>query len=372
MIDDNTMLKAKAMRADANIITKTRARWTLILLCLFIVLFLSIFVAIMVGIMGPLGPGIHGKGRMPIRAVVDILLGNGDRWSNERYDTAIIDIRLPRIFMAALVGCALAVVGTVMQGFFRNPMADPYIIGVSSGAGVGAALYIVLGLGATLGMLGLPIMAFIGAVLTVFLVYNIARIGGKVRVETLLLAGIAIASFFSAIIGLLLYLAGIHMHSLVFWLMGGLGRSNWGAVGMSFPVIIVGIVVFCFFAKDLNAMTLGDEPATHLGIDVKTVKKILLIFSALVAGVAVAFSGIIGFVGLIIPHIMRILVGPNHRILLPASALAGGIFLIWADVVARTIASPTEIPVGIITALCGAPFFIYLLRKRKRAWTWHR
>jgi iron complex transport system permease protein len=318
----------------------------------------------MFGSMGPIGPGIPK--RIPVTAVVDILLGNIAKWSGEPYEIIIMEIRLPRVLLACLVGSALAVAGTVMQGFFRNPMADPYVIGMSSGAGVGAALNIVLGIGKGLGTLSLPVMAFLGGILTIFLVYNLARVGGTVRVETLLLAGIAVASFLAAIIGLLLYFAGYRAHELLFWLMGGLWKSSWDAVIISFPIILVCVVILCFFARDLNAMSLGDEPATHLGIDIKTVKKLLLALSALVVSVAVAFSGIIGFVGLIIPHMMRILIGPNHRTLLPVSALTGGIFLIWADVFAKTVISPTEIPVGIITALCGAPFFIYLLRKRRQ------
>lgn len=318
----------------------------------------------MFGSMGPIGPGIPKK--MPVTAVIDILLGNGGKWSGEPYETIITELRLPRVLLACLVGCALAVAGTVLQGFFRNPMADPYIIGVSSGAGLGAALNIVLGIGKGLGMLSLPVMAFIGAILTVFLVYNLARVGGKVKPETLLLAGVAVTSFFASTIGLLLYFAGQHTHGLIFWLMGGLWNSNQDAVIISFPIIMIGTVVLCLFARDLNAISLGEEQATYLGIDVRIVVVILLVFSTLIVSVAVAFSGIIGFVGLVIPHMMRILVGPDHKVLLPVSALAGGIFLIWADVFARTVISPTEIPVGIVTAVCGAPFFIYLLRRNKQ------
>jgi len=265
-----------------------------------------------------------------------------------------------------LVGCALAVSGVVMQGIFRNPMVDPFIIGLSSGAAVGASISILLGLSISIGIYSTPFLAFVGAGLTVFGVYFIARSKGKVKVETLLLTGIATGSFLTAVTSFLMYMANEQFRFLFFWLLGGLNKASWNTVAIAFSLILLGVIIIQFFAKDLNAMLLGEEPAMHLGIDTGSVKKILLFFSSLVVGTAVAFTGIIGFVGLITPHIMRILVGPNHRILLPASALAGAIFLIWSDTIARTILSPTEIPVGIITAFCGAPFFVYLLQKSKK------
>ena len=342
---------------------KKYVRWNLILIGLLIALFFAIVITITIGSVGPIGSG--NPERIPIQAVWDILFGKSSLWP-DTYKAVIVDIRLPRILLAALVGCALAVSGAVMQGVFKNPMADPFIIGLSSGAAVGASISILLGLSIIIGIYSTPFLAFLGAVLTIFGVHFIARSEGKVKVETLLLTGIAIGSFLTAIISFMMYMANEQFRFLFFWLLGGLYKASWNTVTIAFPLILLGTVVIQLFARDLNAMTLGEEPAMHLGIDTESVKKILLIFSSLVAGTAVAFTGIIGFVGLITPHIMRILVGPNHRILLPASALAGGIFLIWSDTIARTILSPTEIPVGIITALCGAPFFVYLLQKSKK------
>jgi iron complex transport system permease protein len=342
---------------------KKYVRWNLILIGLLIVLFFTIVVAITIGSVGPIGSG--NPERIPMQAVWDILIGKSHLWPDS-YKTIIMDIRLPRILLAALVGCALAVSGVVMQGIFRNPMVDPFIIGLSSGAAVGASISILLGLSISIGIYSTPFLAFVGAGLTVFGVYFIARSKGKVRVETLLLTGIATGSFLTAVTSFLMYMANEQFRFLFFWLLGGLNKASWNTVAIAFSLILLGVIIIQFFAKDLNAMLLGEEPAMHLGIDTGSVKNILLIFSSLVVGTAVAFTGIIGFVGLITPHIMRILVGPNHRILLPASALAGAIFLIWSDTIARTILSPTEIPVGIITAFCGAPFFVYLLQKSKK------
>jgi iron complex transport system permease protein len=342
---------------------KKYVRWNLILIGLLIILFFTIVVTITIGSVGPIGSG--NPERIPMQAVWDILIGKSRLWPVS-YKTIIMDIRLPRILLAALVGCALAVSGVVMQGIFRNPMADPFIIGLSSGAAVGASISILMGLSISIGIYSTPFLAFVGAGLTIFGVYFIARSRGNVRVETLLLIGIAIGSFLTAVTSFLMYMANEQFRFLFFWLLGGLNKASWNTLAIAFSLILLGVIIIQFFARDLNAMVLGEEPAMHLGIDTGSVKKILLIFSSLVAGTAVAFTGIIGFVGLITPHIMRILVGPNHRILLPASALAGAIFLIWSDTIARTILSPTEIPVGIITAFCGAPFFVYLLQKSKK------
>ena len=342
---------------------KKYVRWNLILIGLLIILFFTIVVTITIGSVGPIGSG--NPERIPMQAVWDILIGKSRLWPVS-YKTIIMDIRLPRILLAALVGCALAVSGVVMQSIFRNPMADPFIIGLSSGAAVGASISILMGLSISIGIYSTPFLAFVGAGLTIFGVYFIARSRGKVKVETLLLTGIAIGSFLTAVTSFLMYMANEQFRFLFFWLLGGLNKASWNTLAIAFSLILLGVIIIQFFARDLNAMVLGEEPAMHLGIDTGSVKKILLIFSSLVAGTAVAFTGIIGFVGLITPHIMRILVGPNHRILLPASALAGAIFLIWSDTIARTILSPTEIPVGIITAFCGAPFFVYLLQKSKK------
>ena len=335
-------------------------RWKWILTLLMLFLLMTIITATMIGSMGPIGAKQPDK--ISFRAVFHILTSKSEQ-SPEGYKSIILDMRLPRVLLAALVGCALAVAGTTMQGIFRNPMADPFIVGISSGASVGAASSLFLGIRT---QYSLPLCAFAGASLSVFVVYNIAHISGRVRTEQLLLSGIAVGSFLSAITSFLIYIAGKQFHFLIFWLLGGLYTASWSSVNMACVPIVLGTLGILLFSRHLNVLLLGDEPALHLGVDVETVRKILLVLTALITGVAVAFSGIIGFVGLITPHMTRILVGPNHRMLLPLSGIGGALFLIWADTLARTVISPTEIPVGVITSLCGAPFFVYLLRKSMR------
>jgi len=274
-------------------------------------------------------------------------------------EVIVKDIRLPRVLLGALVGAALGTAGCAMQGLLKNPMADPYIIGISSGAAVGASLAFVL-------LLPVQIVSFVFAAISIFVVYNISKVGGKVPVDTLLLSGIAVGSLLAAITSLIIYTAGVP-HQIIFWLMGGLWTADWEKVKISAVMVIFGVLMIYKQGWNLNVVLLGEEQASYLGIDIEHVKRYVLLFAALITAAAVSVSGIIGFVGLIIPHIMRILTGPDHRILLPASALAGAIFLVSTDTLARAIMEPAELPVGIITALFGAPFFIYLLRKRRKS-----
>jgi len=358
MLNDLPTKREEVMKTSPFLRRRWKSRLTLTVL--IVLLFLSVIIATMIGPV-PISPDIVVRillSRIP--GLNAILPGS---WPSD-YETIILSFRFPRILMGALVGCALAVAGTTMQGLFRNPLADPYITGLSSGAAVGASLVIVLGMGVGIGFFNLPLFAFLGAFLTILLVYGIARIRGGARMETLLLVGIAVSSFFSAVTAILIYVARQHIYQVIFWLMGSLSQSNWDAFLFSFLPIILGYALIQLFSRDLNIMMLGEEPAKHLGVEVETIKVVLLILASLIAGIAVAFSGIIGFVGLIIPHTMRILVGPDNRLLLPSSALAGSSFLIWADVIARSSIYMVEIPIGIITAMCGAPFFIYLLRKK--------
>mgnify|MGYP006280783209 CR=1 FL=1 len=271
--------------------------------------------------------------------------------------TIVVGIRLPRVVLAAVVGFSLATAGTVMQGFFRNPMADPSIIGVSAGAALGAVAVIALGPAVPFGIEG---AAFIGAVAAAAGVYLIATEGGRTPVATLLLSGIAVQTFLGALVSLLLLASGESLREAVFWLMGHLANSEWGEVATVLPIVLVGFGLMLPFAEDLNILLLGEEEAHSLGIPVGRVKLILLVGASLVTAAGVAVAGIIGFVGLIVPHVMRLLVGPDHRVLLPTSALAGAAFLVAADTAAR--AGPAELPVGIVTAFVGAPFFLYLLR----------
>lgn len=281
--------------------------------------------------------------------------------------TIISNIRLPRILLSFLVGYGLSVVGTAFQGMLKNPMADPFIIGTSSGAALGAAIAILLKLNtAFLGIGFVAIFAFTGALMATFLVYNLARIKTKVPVTTLLLAGIATGQFFTAIMSFIMVISSKDITSIVFWTMGSFASRGWTHVQIAFFPIILGSIVLFIFAKDLNLLLMGEESAENMGVEVEKTKKIILITSAFITAFAVSVSGIIGFVGLIIPHITRMIVSPDHRILMPASGFLGGIFLIIVDTFARTIIAPTEVPVGIITALAGGPFFIYLLRTTKK------
>lgn len=284
----------------------------------------------------------------------------------ESYETIIFQMRLARVVLAVLVGAGLASSGVVLQGLLQNPMADPYILGISSGAALGATAAMLFGLGVhTLGIFALPLTAFAGAVATAVTVYNVARVGGRTPVSTLILAGIAVGSFLSAVTSYFMITSGQNIHQVVFWLMGGLAGRGWNHVIVLLPYIITGLAIMLLNVRKLNVMLLGDEPAQHLGVEVERLKQVLLGAATLTAAAAVAVSGVIGFVGLIIPHAVRLVVGPDHRVLLPAATLAGAIFLAAADTLARVAAAPGEIPVGVITALCGGPFFIYLLRKKK-------
>ena len=276
----------------------------------------------------------------------------------ETASTIVWTVRMPRILLGAFVGFALAVAGSVMQGFFRNPMADPSIIGVSTGAAVGAVGAIVLPI-----PIGLRPAAFATGLVAAFGVYLIATENGRTPVATLLLAGVAVQTFLGAVISFLLTMGGQSLEQAVYWLMGHLHTATWEEVGFAALAVPILFVVLAWYSRDLNVLLLGEEDAETLGIEVERTKQILLGVASLITAAAVAVSGVIGFVGLIVPHMMRLLVGPDHRILLPTSALAGAAFLVITDTVARTWAG--EIPVGIVTAALGAPFFLFLLRRRE-------
>jgi len=279
----------------------------------------------------------------------------------------ISQIRLPRIFLSIFVGMALAGAGVIFQGLFRNPMADPYVIGVSSGAALGATIGLVFVTGAGLfGVSTITAFALLGALGTTFLVYNISRIRGKVSVITLLLSGIALSAMLGAITYFIMIIRTQDMAKIVFWVMGGFTSATWSNFNILAPTVTVLIIISGFFMRDLNIISLGDERAVQLGVQTDKVRKILLILASFIAAVAVSMSGVIGFVGLITPHILRLMVGPDHKILYPTSVIAGGIFMLMSDTLARTILMPREIPVGIITSIAGVPFFLYLLLKSKK------
>lgn len=285
----------------------------------------------------------------------------------DSYKIIILKVRIPRLLLGALVGASLSSVGTAFQGIFKNPMADPYIIGISSGAALGATIAIITGTTVmVLGFSSISFAAFVGAMISTFIVYFISKVKNKVPATTLLLSGIAVGQFFTAVMSFLMVIYQKDVTRIIFWTLGSFSGTGWNELLPVCPFMIASILLLNIFAKDLNIMLTGEESAQNLGVEVEKIKIYILIICSFTTALAVSTSGIIGFVGLIIPHIVRLLVGPDHRILIPSSALAGAIFMIFADTIARTIISPTEIPVGIITALFGGPFFIYLLRKKKK------
>ena len=281
------------------------------------------------------------------------------------WQTIIMQIRLPRVILAAMAGSALATGGVCFQAVLRNPLADPFVIGVSAGAGLGAALGIALfeWIGYT-GSALLPVFSFLGALLATALVYGLSLKNRRVDVGRLLLAGVAVSSFLTALMSLLIVWRQQDMQKLVFWMMGSFSGRGWQHAQVVLPYLVVGFVSAGMLAGRLNLLSLGEERAFYLGLRVEVFKAWALLTGALLAAAAVSVSGVIGFVGLMIPHIVRLLVGPDHRILLPVSALVGAAFLIAADIAARIIMPPIELPIGILTALSGTPFFLWLLRKR--------
>ncbi len=285
-------------------------------------------------------------------------------------ETIIFQIRLPRVIGGALVGAALATAGVLFQGLLRNPMADPYIIGTSAGAALGATIAMTLPINlAFLGFGLVPAAAFIGALVTVILVYNLARVGGKTPIISMLLAGFVVSALLAAVMAFMMSMSdrfGLNLHSVYSFLMGHISVTSWGQIAIIAPLVIGGIIGARFFAFHLNAFSLGEEGAAYLGIEIERDKILILALGSLLTAAAVSISGLVGFVGLVVPHAVRLSLGPDHRFLLPASALAGAAFLIIADLLARILLAPVEIPVGVITAIIGAPFFIYLLRHARR------
>jgi iron complex transport system permease protein len=327
-------------------------------------LLLSALVSLLIGTLGPIGPGVPERISFG-EALEAIFVGHGD-WP-AYFSDVFWEVRIPRVLLSAAVGAALACAGTAMQAVFRNPMADPFIVGVSSGASVGAVVAGLAGFGAiaVVGAFLTPALAFTTAVLTVFVVYYLGMVNGKVYVNTVLLSGVAVAAFLGAIVSLMIYFAGQQYHRIIYWMLGSLSVATWTGVIVVSVAALVGTIYVFMSSRDLNALLLGEETAHNLGVDPEGLKTTMLVMAAVMTAAAVAFTGVIGFVGLIIPHMLRLVVGADHRTLVPAATMSGAIFLIWADTIAKTAISPTELPVGIITALCGGPFFLYLLRRNR-------
>jgi len=294
-----------------------------------------------------------------IKGAVNIPLANLLLKDNQ----VILNLRLLRVIAAILVGSGLAISGIALQAILRNPLAEPYLLGTSSGAGLAAVIAVIIGVS----RIYMPLAAFLGAVLSIIIVYNLSREKGMIADKSLILSGVIISVAFSSVIVFLVSLFGNEaMHEMNWWLWGSLQVYDYRLLLLvAFPVIL-GICVIYFFAQDLNAISMGEEAAMHLGIDAQNIKKILILVTALISASLICICGIIGFVGLIVPHMMRLVVGPNHKVLIPMTCLAASIFMILCDLMSRTLFSPVEIPIGVITAIIGAPVFIILLKKGKR------
>ncbi|MBS4192551.1 iron ABC transporter permease [Bacillus sp. FJAT-49705] len=284
------------------------------------------------------------------------------------YSNIVMNIRLPRVILAGLVGASLAIAGAAFQGLLRNPLADPYTLGVSSGASVGAVITLFFGLSIPyLGLFTLPLLSILFSFITIFLVLLFARkIDRSMKVETIILTGIIFSSFLGALISLMIALTGEELRQIIGWLLGSVSMRGWDYIKIILPFFIIGSVILILNSNELNAMSFGEERAQHIGVNVQKRKMMILIAGSILTGAAVAVSGTIGFVGLVIPHLTRLLWGPDHKHLLPLSILTGSGFLILADLVARTIISPTELPIGVITAIIGAPAFAIILMNRRR------
>lgn len=300
-----------------------------------------------------------GSERIPLRDVAASLAD--DASVPEAFRTIVVDIRLPRILLAIVVGAGLSVAGLVLQALLRNPLAEPYILGISSGGTVGAILVMSLQAGA--GIITAPLASFAGSAAVMLLVYSVSLRRGRLDPPTLLLSGVMIGAFFNAAVLLIVAVMNQELRSAFLWLMGNLSAASFGSVAVSGPVVIVASMILAWQSKSFNLIATGEESATQLGVNVPALKRASYLLASCITGVVVSVSGVVGFVGLIIPHICRMVFGPDHRLLIPASFLTGGMFLVAADLLGRTVLAPTEIPVGAVTAAIGAPVFVYLLRK---------
>ena len=297
----------------------------------------------------------------------NILRGAGD----ETFVFIIWQIRLPRTILIGLTGAALSGSGAAYQGLFRNPLADPFLIGVASGAGLGAVIAMSIKWPYTFwGLMAIPMAAFIAALLTVFIVYFLARVGQTIPTTNLILAGVAFSSFATSLTSFLMLRSTSEVRRALGWLLGGASQAGWTAILAILPYLIIGLGILIIRGHALNLLQFGDDQAQQLGLNVTRIKTILLIAASLATAAAVAFSGIIGFIGLIVPHLIRLWLGPDYRRLLPLSILGGASALLVSDILARIVLAPQEIPVGIITALVGAPFFLWVLRRAKNQGYW--
>lgn len=286
---------------------------------------------------------------------------------NPSFEQIVMKVRLPRILLGMLVGAALAVAGSGFQGVLRNPLADPFTLGVSSGSAVGASILIFFGLQYSfMGGWTLPAVAFVTGTLTLWMVIALARESGKIPTNSLILSGVVMQSFLGAIVSFLSAMSNRTINEIIYWTMGSLSLRGWSYTAILLPYFLVGFLIVWSQARSLNLLSLGERQAAHMGMNVDRVKLVILLVSTLLTAAAVSVAGIIGFVGLVIPHVIRLITGPDYRLIVPLSAIGGGIFMVWADTLARTVLAPTEIPLGVVTAFVGAPFFAYLLHRSKK------
>ncbi|GGV78384.1 ABC transporter permease [Streptomyces gelaticus] len=301
-----------------------------------------------------------------VLASVQHRLGLGGAALDRVGESVLWNVRLPRVVLALLVGASLGCAGALMQGVFGNPLAEPGVIGISSGAAVGAVASIALGLN-FLGNWTVTVCAFAAGLATVLLVYALSRSGGRTEVVTLILTGIAVNAFAGALIGLFIFFAdNAQISQITFWQLGSLAQATWSKVLAVLPCAVLGLLVAPFHARRLDLLALGERPARHLGVDVERLRVVLVLVVALLTAAAVAVAGIISFVGLLVPHLLRMANGPGHRFLVPGSALGGALVLVVGDLAARTVAAPAELPLGVLTAFFGSPFFFWLLRRTRR------
>ncbi|HZG74618.1 MAG TPA: iron chelate uptake ABC transporter family permease subunit [Paenibacillus sp.] len=328
-----------------------------------LLLLLSLVVSVSLGSASTLGMGTVW--RILVGAVPGIGTWVDPTWS-VAHEQIVLQVRLPRIALGMLVGAALAAAGAGFQGVLRNPLADPFTLGVASGASVGAAFLILMNWQFAFGFATVPLVAFFTGMATLVLVYLLSRVEGGMRRETLILAGVVLSAFLGAIVSFMVSLSDDVVNQIVFWLMGSLALRGWPYSAVVAPYVAVGVVVLCAYARTLNLFELGERSAAHLGVRVERTRWIVLSVSTLMTAAAVSVTGVIGFVGLVVPHMIRLMFGPDYRVIVPLSAIGGAAFVVWSDTLARMALAPTEIPLGVVTAFLGAPFFLYLLTRHKK------
>ncbi|HIW34940.1 MAG TPA: iron ABC transporter permease [Candidatus Paenibacillus intestinavium] len=325
-----------------------------------LLLFITIITAITIGSSGISLADVWGIlwHSLPFNDDAQLYYSNGEI-------AIVTQIRLSRVLLAALVGACLALAGVGFQGVLRNPLADPYTLGVASGSSVGAAFIILMGYQMLLGLWTIPLVAFGTGIVTLFGVIALAKTQGSMQIQTLVLAGVIIQSFLGSFVSLMVSMSEGVVNQILFWIMGSISMKSWEHVYILFPFLIITLPILMYFGQILNLLALGEREAAYMGVNVERSKIIVLILCTLLTAAAVSVSGVIGFVGLVVPHLLRLMVGPDYRILIPLSAIGGGIYMIMADTVARIALSPKELPLGVVTALIGAPIFTYLLTKKK-------